>query len=591
MNKKIIGILLISIFLFSNISSVFASDDKSYNIDFADIILDIEENGILHVRESYLYSFKGEYNGVYRDISIKNGESVENINITTEGAFSDYEISEENGYYKLKIYLYADEAKTQKISNTDVKVNIEYDYKNSIKIYNDVGELHYKLWGEEWDVAANEINAQINFKSVNGIKYWINPYYNLANSHFKNNSLIIHDTYTSSGDYLEIRAIIPLSQFNDPIYANKINGDGLAEIEKIQEDYKNQMDFEDKFYSIISIILLLSFLVPIGIYLKYGREPKIQYNALYERDPPTKDPPIFVNAMFDGKIGSLNDRAFQASVMDLINRKYINLCPNSTDDNIILKLNYEQDFSKLKDYEIDLVNILKFIGVNGIIDFKKIRNILSSQAAARKFSEKYQLWKSDYEKINVDSVIDKYFINDGNTYFKIYGFILLIISIVIFLLSFNSIVPSASDATFISVISFLIGIICLQLPSSIAGRWTEFGMDQNKRWKNFKKFLNDFSLIKEHPPSSIAIWNQYLVYGTALGVAKNVKKAMDINLPTDSLANNDLYYYNSYGGSFMLYSAMNSGMSSANAGSHSSGGFGGAGGPGGGSGGGGGGAF
>jgi len=42
---------------------------------------------------------------------------------------------------------------------------------------------------------------------------------------------------------------------------------------------------------------ILLFVIFLGIYLLYGRERKIKYDALYERDLPTQDPPELVNAI------------------------------------------------------------------------------------------------------------------------------------------------------------------------------------------------------------------------------------------------------------------------------------------------------
>ena len=107
---------------------------------------------------------------------------------------------------------------------------------------------------------------------------------------------------------------------------------------------------------------------------------------------------------------------------------------------------------------------------------------------------------------------------------------------------------------------------------------------------NFKKFLTDNSLIKEHPPESIVVWNKYLVYGTALGVADKVYESMKLHEPRvadDDYYYGDLYMFHSYSGLIMLESAFNNGISAANP-SSDGGGFGDIGG---GSGGGGGGAF
>jgi uncharacterized membrane protein len=108
------------------------------------------------------------------------------------------------------------------------------------------------------------------------------------------------------------------------------------------------------------------------------------------------------------------------------------------------------------------------------------------------------------------------------------------------------------------------------------------------KWRNFKKFLEDNSLIKEHPPESIVIWRKYLIYGAALGVADKVYESMKLQETNyGSFDDDDLFRYHYYGGYYMMHHAFSTGQETMSS-SSSSGGFGGLGG---GSGGGGGGAF
>ena len=85
--KKTFCIILLLLVLFSTLTLVSADDDRSYTIDQAFIDLTVESNGLLHVDERYDYSFDGKFNGVYRDIPLKSGESIENIEVAAEGAY------------------------------------------------------------------------------------------------------------------------------------------------------------------------------------------------------------------------------------------------------------------------------------------------------------------------------------------------------------------------------------------------------------------------------------------------------------------------------------------------------------------------
>ena len=125
------------------------------------------------------------------------------------------------------------------------------------------------------------------------------------------------------------------------------------------------------------------------------------------------------------------------------------------------------------------------------------------------------------------------------------------------------------------------------LPEKVAGHWTVEGREYNAKWMNFKRYIKDFSLINEYPPESIEIWNKYLVYATAFGIADNVKKSMEKKIPEKDLLRSEVYKFNDYGGYTSLSYGLDTGMDTVSSLSSSSGSSG----AGGGSGGGGGGAF
>ena len=70
-NKALI-VLLLALFVIS-ISSVSAVD---YSLTGARIDMEVQDNGLLNVAEEIDYHFDSSANGVYRDIRLKEGQSV-----------------------------------------------------------------------------------------------------------------------------------------------------------------------------------------------------------------------------------------------------------------------------------------------------------------------------------------------------------------------------------------------------------------------------------------------------------------------------------------------------------------------------------
>lgn len=77
---------------------------------------------------------------------------------------------------------------------------------------------------------------------------------------------------------------------------------------------------------------------------------------------------------------------------------------------------------------------------------------------------------------------------------------------------------------FIFVIFMFVGRIIL--------RWNPVAFQEQQRWKNFKRFITDFSAIKQAPITLLPIWEHYFVYAVVLGVAQKFLKNI-VNLASE----------------------------------------------------------
>ena len=590
-NKTLI-ILLLVLFVLS-ISPVSAVD---YSLTGARVDLEVMDNGLLNVAEEIDYHFDSSANGVYRDIRLKKGQSVENLQVKVDGAYYRYEIIPQGNTERIKIYLYRDAAKTKKItSGTNVKVYLQYDMPKVVKVYNDVGEIQYKVWGEEWDEDLDYLYATISFPDNKKLEYWINPPSTDAQSQWEDNILYITSDGVSSGKYVEARAIIPLSEFSgDAAYAQHINKNAKDEIEKIQKDGESQQGFLNSIGSFMNYLLAIVLAVPLAIYYKFGREPKTDYQAIYEHEPPTKDPPAFVNALMESMskdVGDLDQEAFQATIMDLINRGKLGV--DSEEDTEFTKSTFVtvKNTDGLKRFEKDVIRILKAYELDGKISFSYMQDCLKSESQARAFQDKYDKWCENFKKDYLpEGVFEEYFDDTGAELLMFSGIGAIILGVILVGFSFIFDFKGSFITTIVGVLMGIIGIGSFFIPSGIPGKYTEKGKLFAEKWSKFKKFLQDYSLIKEHPPESIAIWNEYLVYATALGVADEVYKTMKMHvyngLNDPSYTSNDLFMFYYLGGHNHLDSSFSTASSTISAADNDS-----IGGIGGGSGGGGGGAF
>lgn len=314
--------------------------------------------------------------------------------------------------------------------------------------------------------------------------------------------------------------------------------------------YNIQYDFKTWFYIFLSGLMFFASSIPLFIYLYYGKEPKIDYNNDYVTDLPTDDPPAIVNALCGGgypkKVGIPDLDGFKATIMDLIDRNclILNTVPNPEDDvdSIFLEVNQDIDTTSLWEFELDVINFLQEYEQEGIISMEMISESLSHQNGAEFFKQTYENWVKKVKKtLSDEGSLNEAFLREGDKLIKIFGIMGLILAIIGQILIFADETAAFCLVGISSMILGFLAVISLLLPEKIAGKWTNYGKEYYIQWQMFKKYIEDFSLIKDYSPESVKVWNRYLVYATALGVADGVRRSMELSLPESILTKSDMY--------------------------------------------------
>ena len=85
---------------------------------------------------------------------------------------------------------------------------------------------------------------------------------------------------------------------------------------------------------------------------------------------------------------------------------------------------------------------------------------------------------------------------------------------------------------------FTIPVILLIINAVLCGRitkklnvLTQKGVNLKEKWKGLKKYMEDFSLLDKREVPELVVWEKYLVYATAFGIAEKVIKQLKIVYP------------------------------------------------------------
>ncbi|KKH99448.1 hypothetical protein EO95_06180 [Methanosarcina sp. 1.H.T.1A.1] len=593
--------LKITILLLVLLCLVPSASARDYALEGAATNITIDPSGLVHVEESISYTFEGNYQEVFRILEVSPGESIRNIQGYCSEEACNFRVEQTSEGYELIGELPTPTPK-------EVTFFISYDHYGAVKVHSDVSEFHYKLWGEEWEKPLGSLEGSIKLpvENENEIQYWIHPTGYTQDASLEQNVLNLKTSEIPSNKWYEIRVVFPRIESPNSSLVQVDNEAGLEKIKSIENEYEMKGWILKGLYNLAIVFAVFALAFPFIIYFRYGREPKIDYEAIYEREPPTDSSPAVVNAIMKGNIGTPTMDGFTATVMNLANLGYITLHTvkseesralglfKSESENILIEL-VSPDSSeiangklpKLADFEKDVFNLLKKHASENKVSWDKLKKELG------KGTDFYQFVLAWNKKVEKHIVVEKLFRSTGNTYMGIFG-VATIIAAVVYFVVISKYFPSesfplASNVNILVALVVVFGIIMIIFSGmfeKVLGSWTPEGRLYYERWDNFRKYLTDFSALKEHPPESIKIWDSYLVYATALGVAEEVLKNMSLVVPDEQLKYSHFYYVQH------SYSQFGSGFGSAYSASapSSSGSGGGVGGVGGGSGGGGGGA-
>ncbi len=332
---------------------------------------------------------------------------------------------------------------------------------------------------------------------------------------------------------------------------------------------------------ILFLKTLLILLPPalVFIYLKFGREKDFTVPRFLSFIPNPERKPYEVNLLFTGDAAQGNENGFYATVLDLMRREFISVKPEG-DDLLIKVLKEPED-----PYEKKVTDFFKRHSVNGIFSLKALKNRVEWARNEKNISYLKSL-KAELDsllKYENDELVNRHLnlkgvkIADTFGRFSFFLFIIISFSLLFFLRFFSTF--NGYSVFILSLTLFIASLIAAASPSQIFGRWKKNYYMEKLQWEAFKKFLSDFALIKKYAPEDVVIWKEWLVYGTALGVAEKVEEALKkfakVEIPEVKTLNAVRGNFSSF--SSTLSSSISQASPSGSSGFGSGGGFGGGG--------------
>ncbi len=545
---------------------------KSYRIDSADVDIIVNDDGSLSVTERIRYDFSGSFSGAYRDIPLRPGESIRNINVSDAGGSyslggcvelgcsslpGTYGVASNPGYVRIVWHYSATDQRRE--------FTITYDMVAVASAYDDVVDVNLQVWGDQWPVAVDTLTARIHLPgdpTAGDVYVWGHPYGIDGSTTLGDDgispTLVAEDI--PSETWVELRSAFPTALLTSTDGARAVAGAGLQSILDEEAYFATESDEAAKatrtgfiIGSLAAIVLALG--LGLTTYVRYGKEPKVDYDLDYEHAPPTDLSPAEVGVLLSQ--GHVSEKEFTATLFDLIRQGAISATPIQTvrstwgglrRENISdLQLQLTDKTTGFRDFEQSVLTVVRRVLEDGPRPLHQFRSDIRDDAAAN--AKTYQAFRD-----NVTDAVKRANLLDtrGNvaSVLTVVLAIILVIGSIFVLPGLLGGRPGGTAMAILIAIGMSIGATVLAIVLSfrrVRVKRTKVGALEAARWGAFKRYLADFSRLEQAPAISLELWDRFLIYAITFGVAQEVLEQARLHAPPELGDTSSIYWFGHYG--------------------------------------------
>lgn len=556
---KIILILFFALILCWNMKTL----AKSQELNSLDFDVTLESNGDMKVVETWdvsLYdtntlfkTFSSSPSG-FKDVSVKeitNGINNDYRNVNQLQYYVD-----KGGYYALKNskgdFEIAWNVDTEGTRATK-KYQISYTVNNIIFLYNDCAELYWQFIGKDFSIPIKRLTGTIKLPNsvadIEQFRVWAHGPLTGEITKEGNDIAKFVVSNVSKNTMIEVRIATPTSIFETS--ANVINKNKLDSIiseetawandansirRRAQEQLKDPQKVTRIIVAVVSLIGIFSFIKTGEVIQKNPKKVPTQ-ELEYCRNIPNEDAtPGEAEFLYRFGKSFETGKVFSATLLDLSLKKLISFEEIEGSKNNINLIIHTEETQPLKEDERKIFEFIKrAAGIDGKISMKEFKKYCE-----RNDVESYMLWqrieKIAKENNKQNGNFDSSIANKRVTYSFLTAIWIFIAIVSLITLNISK------TAIFLIIIAFLNTVASIIAADRLKGL-TQKGIDEREKWEGLRNFMLDFSLLDEKRVPDLVLWEKYLVYATAFGIADKVLKQLRVYFPQ---LQNDEYFRTHY---------------------------------------------
>lgn len=535
--KKTVGFLIILMALLIVIWSIYSQ--KSYSFNEVRINAAVLTDGSMQINEQRTADFKGSYSRMFVDIPIIGFKELSDIQvsegskqylstkITADRPDGQYSVTKQNNSYHIEWYFKTDGGRRI--------FNLSYKVVDCVKVYPDVAELNWKFIGERSEVGIKNVTVVLNIPvgaKLAEVRAWG---HGPLNGQVKINSpqeVVWQVQDLPAMRFLEGRVVFPVQLVPQ---AKPVSGSpGLPSILAQEQQWQTQADNERARARLEIagglLLAIIGSLLALVIYRRWGRRFKPDLQVDYYRELPGQYSPADTAVLYYFK--EMKAAAVVATLMDLARRGYLRLQEvdkerprlggllGSSHQKDVLIQRVKPADSELLPHESLLLEFFfaKLGGGEDKVSFGRLKDY--SRQNSQEFKTFWDTWKS----ILLLRSEELGFFDTNSSRGKWLNRALALLAVIGGIIALNNNYYYPAGGLFIwTVVAFLF---------SLRGeRRSRYGESQFALWEAFRRFLKDFSNLDQATLPQLVLWEHYLVYAVALGVAKEVLQQLPIVYP------------------------------------------------------------
>ncbi|MGQ0548307.1 MAG: DUF2207 domain-containing protein [Armatimonadota bacterium] len=510
---------------------------KSYTFSRVEITAEVGPDGAMRITEERTYDLRGAFTWATYTLKLRGSSGVSDITVSDEAG--PYRQSRSRTPRTYEVAVGADEMHLRlsfQAADQRKTFLIRYVLRDVVTRYSDVAELYWKFIGTGWDVQSDEVLVTVLLPGAlrQNIKAWGHGSLH-GRVEIQDGRVVLRVRGLPARTMVEGRILFPARLIPGRPALNEVRLPRIvAEETRVAAEANRLRWLHLANLASVPLLPLFALALYLWIFLGHGREHRPRFEGDYLRELPRRYPPAVLGTLW--RFGTPGTQDFAATLLDLARRGYITIQERGNTmipgDGLVASLirerlknvktyafaRTEKPDDDLADLESDALQLMfrnatgatvtSWSLAHGGSDFRK--GYLAWLEHVKQAARAHALFDGESDRMRRRVIV---------------AGLLLDVAAPLVVIAGTFTIAYQAWGTFAGLL--VAGLLLLILSPHIRRRSLE-GATQFAEWQAFRRFLTDFSQLKDAPPPAIAVWEHYLPYAVTLGVAQEVLRQLPI---------------------------------------------------------------